>query len=165
MVIANVDDQFERGFALAHRAVALNPNSSRAWFAEGWSSVYLNNLERASEAFDRILRINPLDCEQVRNAWFGKSWACQLSGRYEEGARWASNMVAQDAKDLTGLGLLAANLHRAGRALEADAVRKRIRAAFPSLTASDVRGMYTRSGTPEQQAIFNENVECMGLPE
>jgi adenylate cyclase len=165
VVIDNVDNQHERGGALADRAVALNPNSVTAWIAQGWSSVYLDRLDQGSVAFERAIRLNPLDREQVRNAHFGLAWISQLTGRYTEGAAWANRMIAEDPTDLTALGLLEANLFHGGRQAEAKQVAERIRVIYPLLRASQYKNLYGSTRKPEHAAIFAGNIDRLRLPE
>jgi adenylate cyclase len=164
-VIANVDNQIERGMSIADRAVALNPNSAAAWIARGWSSVYMARLDQASEAFDRTIRLNPLDRENVRYARFGKAWVCELCGKHDEGSEWARQMLAQDANDLAGLMMLESNLFRAGRREDARKVVDRIHRTFPRLTLSHLRRLFANPGPSDQSAQWAQNEDRLGLPE
>ena len=144
-VVFNFTDDFERTAALADRAIALNPNAALAWIARGWSSTFLEKPEEeALDAFARAIRLNPLDREWIRYAWFGNSTVCYFAGRYKEGAAWAKQMLAQRPTDLVGLAMLECNAHDAGDLAEAKIVADRMRATYPDLRAAHLRAVFSR---------------------
>jgi tetratricopeptide (TPR) repeat protein len=50
-----------RGAALIDKSLALNPNSARAWWANGVVRTYLGDFARAFAAFEQSHKLNPLD--------------------------------------------------------------------------------------------------------
>src|SRR5262249_39299768 len=120
-------------------------------------------LDQASQAFDAALRLDPFDPELTRAAWFGKSWICEILGRYEEGVVWANKIVAQEPRDLSGLSLLEANLFHAGHTVEAKAVLARMRATFPDMGTKHWRTAWSRSGP--YTALMARNIEGWDFPE
>jgi adenylate cyclase len=164
-VFADVTDRTERGGALADRAVSINPNVSGAWYVKGWTSIYRNELEKASDAFDRTMRLNPFDGEMVWAGMFGKSWSCRFMGRTDEALTWAERMTAQRPDNLTTLISLEESNFRCGRVIEAKAVVDLIHAAHPNLRASWMRQQYRRRFTAEHLTIIDQMIDRLGLPE
>jgi TolB-like protein len=59
--IAVLDGERSAGASAIERSLALNPNSARAWTASGYASCYRNLPGSAIDAFNRALRLSPLD--------------------------------------------------------------------------------------------------------
>jgi tetratricopeptide (TPR) repeat protein len=163
-VFSNLNDEFERGAALADRAVALNPNLSAAWNARGWMSLQIGEAERASDAFGRALRLNPLDPFLEPAALFGHAAACLLSDKYDEGITWANRLLAKHPTDLRGLVTFVGLTNFAGRISEAWDAAARIRTLYPTLRSSQLK-MIFRVRKPEHQAKLAEMISQIGLPE
>jgi tetratricopeptide (TPR) repeat protein len=69
------------------RALALNPNSALAWGTSGWVSSYQSQPGPAIEAFQRAMRLSPLD----PLGWTfsgGLAHAHAVAGRYEAAMEW-----------------------------------------------------------------------------
>jgi tetratricopeptide (TPR) repeat protein len=69
--------------AIIDRALTLNPNSAHAWMAKGLVSCFLNRPEPAIEAFERAMRLSPLDPLGHVFTW-GLALAHFIAGRYEQ---------------------------------------------------------------------------------
>ena len=165
-VLLILNNEFERAAALADRAVAVNPNSAAAWSAKGWADTLVGEkLQQAFDAFDRALRLSPLDPENLRYCEFGKACSCFLLGRHEEGLAWAKQMLARDPNRIGGLWMVAGNASLLKQMDEARGAGDRVRAIFPSLRASEVRKTLVRSRKPEHLARLNAAVDALGLPE
>jgi adenylate cyclase len=163
---ANVNNQTEHGAALAARAVSVNPNASMAWLIKGWTDAYRNDLEKASDAFDQTIRLNPFGGEDVWHAMFGKSWVSLLMGRTDEGLAWAERMITQRPNNLTALLMLEGSYFASGRVTEAKAVAERIRTARPDLRASWIRQVFGRAFSAEHLTVIDQNmIDRLGLPE
>src|ERR1700730_8494511 len=138
-VFATLNDEFERGGALADRAVALNPNLASAWSAKGWMNLYLGEPSLSVEAFGRAIRLHPLDPLLWPNILFGYACAGLLSGEYEDGLSWASQLLAVMPAYLLGLVIFVGNAAFAGRLSEAEDAAARIRKLYPHLRGSYLR--------------------------
>ena len=51
----------EKGASFLAKAVALNPNLAAARHWNGWTQVYLGNIDAAMEQFSTVLRLSPLN--------------------------------------------------------------------------------------------------------
>jgi hypothetical protein len=60
----------------------LNPNSAHAWMARGFVSYCQNRPSPAIEAFERAMRLSPLD-PQIHLFTCGLAFAHIAAGRYE----------------------------------------------------------------------------------
>jgi Tfp pilus assembly protein PilF len=163
-VFANLGQEFERGAALADRAVALNPNLSAAWNAKGWINMHLGDNERAVEAFDRVLRLNPLDPEMVPNVLLGYACAAYQSGQHEDGVNWASKLLALKPTYLLGLAVYVGNAAAAGRLTEAQDAAVRLRELYPLLRKSHLRQIFAVR-RPQHKALVEQMIEYVGLSE
>lgn len=61
LTITTLAGDAARGAALIEKSLALNPNSARAWWANGVVQTYLGAFDFAFAAFGRCRRLNPLD--------------------------------------------------------------------------------------------------------
>ena len=73
-------------------AVALNPNLATAWHSQGWVALMCDEPERAIEAFERLLRLSPLDPLRPW-VWNGTAFALFCLGRYVEGCDAANKSL------------------------------------------------------------------------
>jgi tetratricopeptide (TPR) repeat protein len=164
-VFANVNNQPDRGAALAERAVSVNPNVPMAWAIKGWTDAYRSDFEKASDAFDQTIRLDPFDRDMILYAMFGKSWVFLLLRRIDEALAWAQRMIAQRPYNITALMMLEHCYFAGGRVAEADAVVARIRTAYPNLRASWMRQTYCHEGPAEQLALIEHTIDRLRLPE
>ena len=56
----------ETEIEIADRAVALNPNSFRAWNCRGWVYKVAGQPEEAIRSFERAMRMSPVDPQQYQ---------------------------------------------------------------------------------------------------
>jgi TolB-like protein len=87
--MAYVVGDLEAGAVVIDRAIVLNPNLAMAWFASGWTRVWLGQLDIAMEHLARAMRLSPLDQFIIVRAKTGTAHAHFLAGRYEEASTWA----------------------------------------------------------------------------
>jgi Flp pilus assembly protein TadD len=164
-VFAFLNDEYERALVVAKRAIDLNPNLSLAWSIFGWANTWIGELELAREAFDRAIRLNPLDTPMLANILPGYIVVCFLSGQHEERLAWANRVLALDPTNLSGL-LAALDVARLqGRSADAAAVLARLRATYPELRASHVNQIFLRYQKVEHRALFDDFMKRLNFPE
>jgi hypothetical protein len=59
--MGNLDDDVERGLAMADRAITMNPNFALAWSIKGYLTVLAGNMADARHALNEAIRLNPLN--------------------------------------------------------------------------------------------------------
>jgi TolB-like protein/class 3 adenylate cyclase len=165
-VLLQLTDEYQRCGALTDQAIALNPNSSVSWLLRGWIRTFLEDYDTAFIAFERTVRLNPLDRLQARYAWFGNAVICLATDRFHEGAEWASKMLAQNSTDNSGLLMFIENAARAGRTAEAEKAAASYKVAHPDTRRVHVRQVYQRSGvSADFRAKIDDLMDRLGLPE
>jgi adenylate cyclase len=87
-VLSYIGHQYDRAASTIEEAILLNPNLSSAWFSRGFVALMCGEGERASDSFDMMLRLSPLDPLRT-SAWYGKSFALFHLSRYDEGLLYA----------------------------------------------------------------------------
>jgi adenylate cyclase len=158
------NNEAERGSDLFERALAINPNSSTAWLNGGWVSVALGDGARALDAFDRAIRLNPLDEGQVLIAMAGKVSALNLLDRNADALEVIHRVLARRPNDLRAWF--------SKYALEVDATRKadaagHIRALYPNLRSSTLTQMFRLPAlrNARRRALLEDAIASLGLPE
>jgi adenylate cyclase len=164
MLLAQLNYEFDRGLLLANRAIALNANNALAWLAKAWISEFIGDHDSAVEAFDRAMRLDPLNIGIRSAAVRGNAMTYVLTHQYAEGLVWVNRLLAEHPQDLWGLWTLWAVQVLVGNLPDAEAAAARLRAAFPELTASHLKRVI-HFQKPEQQALVDELTDRLGLPE
>lgn len=80
--------------ALADRALALDPNHAWAWMRRGWGQVYLSNPEEGLVAFERAMRLSPMD-PFAFNIHIGVGLAHFAAGRPQQAITWAQRALSE----------------------------------------------------------------------
>lgn len=135
-----------------------------AWFASGWTRVWLGQLDIAMEHLARAMRLSPLDQFIIVRAKTGTAHAHFLAGRYEEASTWARGTFQDRPDYYPGLRIGAASNALAGRLEEAKKLCARLQQLDPTLRVSNLRyivGPYR----PEDLARYEEALRKAGLPE
>ena len=100
------------------RAVTFNPNSAWAWAARGYVLALRNRPELAIDAFQRAMRLSPLDPQTYYFAG-GIAFACLYMGRFEEAVEWADRSFDQEPRFTPVLRLKLVACAQLGRIEEA----------------------------------------------
>lgn len=99
----------------------LNPREPNPYDSLGEARLMLGEPERALEAFDTALTIDP----QFFESYAGRAWAFSMRGRYDEAlsqaAHFAASLAKRHAPGTTGMLLRAWRFSRVGRYREAAA--------------------------------------------
>ena len=151
-----------RAASVIDRALALNPNSAHAWEAKGWIASYQNQPCPAIEAFERAIRLSPLD---PLGGYFsgGLALANLAAGRYEEASDWADRASRELPRYTSAIRTKAVSCAHLGRIDEA---REWLGRLLDILPASTIGGWKSVTFLPpEIVAKYVEGLRKAGLPE
>jgi adenylate cyclase len=109
---------FDTAREMVDRAVALNPNSFRAWEARGWTYLTAGQPEEAIRSFGRRIRLSPFD-PLLFAAFAGMSVTFIGLGRFDEAVSAAKKAVRQNPLFPFSYRCLASALAHLGREAEA----------------------------------------------
>ena len=147
---------------LIDRALLLNTNSAHAWNARAWIYCHQGQPAAAIEAFERALRLSPLD---PMGGYFkgGLALANFSLGKYEEASGWATQSLSEFPRYVVAIRIKAAACAHLGRLEEAHHWLARLLELQPALT---LRAWRTSSGSPpEVRSMFEQGLSIAGLPE
>ena len=150
----------ESEIEMADRAVALNPNSFRAWQSRGW--VYRNAglPEEALRSFERAIHVSPVDPELYR-LFVGIGQAFIELGRFDEAIVAGKKAQRQNPSFPVTYRCLASALAHLGRNAEAREVAARALEFDPAYTIS---AAIARGGMTNLKLLI-EGLRKAGLPE
>jgi TolB-like protein len=109
---------FDTAREMVDRAVALNPNSYRAWDERGWTYLTVGQPEEAIRSFDRRIRLSPFD-PLLFATLAGTSVAFIGLGRFDEAVSAARKAARQNPLFPFTYRCLASALAHLGREAEA----------------------------------------------
>jgi TolB-like protein len=89
---ASFSADFDTAKEMVDRAVALNPNSFRAWEERGWTHLTVGQPEEAIRSFERRIRLSPFD-PLLFATYAGMSVAFIGLGRFDEAVSAARKAV------------------------------------------------------------------------
>ncbi|MET4802245.1 tetratricopeptide repeat protein [Bradyrhizobium sp. LB11.1] len=92
---ASFSADFDTAVEMADRAVALNPNSFRAWEERGWTHLTAGQPEEAIRSFGRRIRLSPFD-PLLFATFAGMSMALIGLGRFDEAISAAKKAARQN---------------------------------------------------------------------
>jgi len=110
--------QIEEGAALLSHAISLDPNLAIARTWNGWTHVFLGDVEAAIEQFQVALRLSPVD-PRIFMSQTGMAYAHFLAGRYEDGSSWATIAIRHQPNYLRARHIMMACHAMAGRGKQA----------------------------------------------
>jgi TolB-like protein/class 3 adenylate cyclase len=159
---------FSRAYGLAEsaseRALAMNPNSADAWTARGWVLVFRIRPEPAIEAFQRAIRLSPLD---PATYYFesGIAFAYLYMRRFEEAAEWADRSFNRDPRFVPVLRVKLVACAHSGRIEEARYCLRQVLELQPELTVARLTDYPAMTVSPEILGLFSDGFRKAGLPE
>jgi len=153
----------DSGMAFVDRALALDPNFARAWYASGWVRAYRGELELAIEHQARAMRLSPLD-PVLYHMQVGTAYAHMLAGRFDEASMWAERAFRVEPNYHPAAIVAAASNALAGRLEEASQAMERLRQIDPTLRISNLRDRHPIR-RPDDLARFADGLRKAGLPE
>jgi adenylate cyclase len=155
---------YQTGGDLIDRSLAINPNDLWASGIRGWISVWAGEVESAMTAFERVMRLNPIDPQWGRDGKFGMATALCWGGRPEEALPWIRTAL-QDRPGFAGIHrLLIAALWLTGRHAEAREAAGKYVKMLPGFSLRQARRVSPIRGTPGQERFY-EALRAAGLPE
>ena len=101
---ASFSGDFDTAREMVDRAVALNPNSSRAWEQRGLTYLIAGQPEEAIRSFERVIRLSPFD-PLLFSTFAGMGVAFIGLGRFDEAVAAAKKAVRQNPLYPVGLSL------------------------------------------------------------
>lgn len=155
---------YQAGGDLIDRSLAINPNDAISWSRRGWISVWAGEIETAMTAFEKAMRLSPLELQWDAGPKFGMASALCWGGRPEDALPWVRKAL-QDRPDWAGIHrLLVAALWLSGRHADAREAARRYLEMVPGFSVSRARKVSPVRGTPGQEQYFDALRE-VGLPE
>jgi TolB-like protein len=131
-------DEPENGAALLARAVALDSNLAAARYWNGWTQIYLGNIDAAIEQFSTVLRLSPLD-PRLFLTQTGLAYAHFFAGKYDESLALATGAVQNRPNFLGAQRMVMASLAMSGRIDEARRSCAAVIKADPTVSISSIR--------------------------
>jgi adenylate cyclase len=159
---AYLEGRHEDAIALIQRALALNPNSAKAWSLGGWVYVYAGQPETAVAHLQRAMRLNPRDPLDF-DTWVGLSQAFMQLERDGEALDAARQAAQRGPTYLGSWRVLAASLALTGKLKEAHTAVATLRRLEPNISLKDLRSL--RAWTETARARYFEGLRLAGLPE
>ena len=146
------------------RALTLNPSSAHACLASGLLSYRQNRPDRAVEAFERGMRLSPLD--PLGYVFTGGLAAVHvMAGRYEEAVEWADRSLRELPRYESAIRNRLVACAHLGRIEEARDGLGRLLEIAPGLTITRYKALYTVTHPPELIDLHVQGLRKAGLPE
>jgi tetratricopeptide (TPR) repeat protein len=146
------------------RALLLNPNSAHAWMVRGYVCCYQNRPTPAIGAFERAMRLSPLDPLGYLFT-HGLALGHLAAGRYEEAMEWADRSLREQPRISSAIRdkvILCALLDRIEEARD---WVSRLLEVQPGLTIATYKEYAATYFPPEITAVRVEGLRKAGLPE
>jgi tetratricopeptide (TPR) repeat protein len=143
--------------------VALNPNLAAARHWNGWTQVYLGNIDAAMEQFSTVLRLSPLN-PRLFLTQTGLAYAHFFAGRYDESLFWATGAVQNRPNFLGAQRMVMASLAMSGRIEEARRSCAAVMQADPTVSISSIRNR-TPLCRSEDVEKLGQAYRIAGVPE
>jgi adenylate cyclase len=150
----------ESSIEMADRAVALNPNSSRAWNSRGWVYRVAGLPEEAVQSFERANRMSPIDPLLYRS-FTGMGLAFIELRRFDEAIVAGKKAQRQNSFFSPAHRCLASAFAHLGRDAEAREAAARLLETDPTFTIS---ALIARGGYSNAKLLI-EGLRKAGLPE
>jgi adenylate cyclase len=150
----------ESSIEMADRAVALNPNSYRAWLARGWVYRVAGLPEEAIRCFERAIRTSPVD-PLLHAPFAGMGVAFIELGRFDEAIVAGKKAQRQNPSHSPAYRCLASAFAHLGRDAEAREATARVLETDPAFTIST---RIARGGQSNSKLLI-EGLRKAGLPE
>jgi adenylate cyclase len=157
---AYLDGDYETAIDFADRAVASNPNETRAWRDRGWIYKSAGQHEEAIRSFERSIRLSPLDPLHY-TALAGMGLALIELRRFDEAVAVAKKALRQSSTYPPTYRGLAAALAHLGRDAEAREAAAHLLEVDPTFT---ITAWIARGGQSNSHLLI-EGLRKAGLPE
>ncbi len=154
--------QIEEGAVLLSRAISLDPNLAVAHTWNGWTQVYLGDVEAAIDQFQVALRLSPVD-PRIFLTQTGMAFAHFLAGRYEDASSWATIAIRRQPNFLGARRIMMACHAMAGRVKEAQQECELALRMDPTMRISQIKDRIPLR--PKDIAKFADAYRIAGMPE
>jgi TolB-like protein len=162
-VAVMVRRDYEVGWDLVNKSLAINPNDTRTWNRCGWINAWAGEIEPAITAFKTVMRLSPIDPVWGFSPRFGMASALCWGGRHEEALSWA-RQVRQERPDHAGIHLLfVAALWLSGCHEEAKEAARQHVELVPGFSLSRTQKFCPLRGT-SGHALYLDALRKVGLP-
>jgi len=163
-VISFLGGEHATAAGVIERGLVLNPNSALGWFASGAVSYRQNRPDRAIEAYQRAMRLSPLD-PLVHYFAGGLAMAHVIAGRYEEAIEWADRSLRELPRYESALRNRVVACAQLGRIAEARHWLGRLLEITPGLTIARYKALYNATHPREMLDLYVEGLRKAGVPE
>ncbi|MGY4314617.1 adenylate/guanylate cyclase domain-containing protein [Bradyrhizobium sp. JR3.5] len=153
----------ESEIEMADRAVALNPNSYRAWFSRGWVYNAAGLPEEAVRSFERAIHMSPLGPE-LHQPLVGMGIAFIELGRFDEAIIAARKAIRRNPSFSSAYRCLASAFAHLGRDAEAREAAARLLETDPTFAISAWMARASAYGQSGFKVLV-EGLRKAGLPE
>jgi adenylate cyclase len=146
------------------RALMLNPNCAEAWTAKGWVACYQGDASVAIEAFERAIRLSPLDPRGFHIA-AGCALAHMVAGQYDKAIEWADRSLSEQSRYGVALRTKIVACVQTGRMDEAKASLTQMLAIQPDLTIAEYRAAMAKNFPSRLLDLYIDGLRKAGLAE
>lgn len=160
LLMAGLDEHTDRCAFLFRRVLELDPNSAPGWRRLGGLHIHRFEPAEAIEAFERALRLSPLDPMSFY-ARQGIGEAHLIAGRLEEALRFHQQALSERPRDYVLQRRVCALLAITGEIEQARGLAREILAQLPHLTL-ELLASVSRP-TPQREIIF-KGLRLAGFP-
>jgi adenylate cyclase len=160
LLMAGLDGYTDRSAFLFRKVLELDPNSAPGWRRMGGLHVHRLEPAEAIEAFERALRLSPLDPMSFY-ARFGIGDAHLIVGRLEEALRFYQQALSERPRDHLLQRKVCALLAITGETEQARRMAREILAEYPHLTLALMASV--SRPTPQREIIF-KGLRLAGFP-
>jgi adenylate cyclase len=163
-VAVMVHRDYELGWDLVDKSLAINPNDTRTWNRRGWINAWAGEIEPAITAFQTVMRLSPIDPVWGFSPKYGMASALCWGGRPEESLAW-SRRALQERPHHAGIHcLFVAALWLSGRHGEAQEAARNHVEMVPGFSLSHTRKFCPLRGTPGHEQYWDA-LHKAGLPQ
>ncbi len=136
--LAYLAHEYDVALAVLERALALNPTSAQVHHSAGWVWNFACNGIKATEHFNRAIRLSPLDPE-MGHSLTGLTFAHLLTHRYEEALQTSQRAMAAMPTSLGPLRAAILAFVQLSRPEEAKRIGERLLALKPDFRVGEFR--------------------------
>jgi adenylate cyclase len=146
--------EYDKAFASAERAVALNPGGARALHALGMATYYLCRFNEAVTLYEQALRLDPFPSSiGFRN--LGIAYRCV--GRYEQSVKQLKKAAELSPNDLFAHLNLAVTYIKLGRDEEAKAAAAEVLRVHPKFSLD----YFAKVSPLKCQSVLDDTIACL----
>ncbi|MGY4232948.1 adenylate cyclase [Bradyrhizobium sp. USDA 4449] len=157
--LAAFSNDYDTAKGMVDRAVALNPNSARAWSERGWTYRYMKKADEALVSFERAVRLSPVD-PKIYDTLTGVASTLIIMRRDDEAVENSRRALALNSRFTSAYRCLAAALAHLNREAEAKEAASALLEIEPSFRIS----AWANYGGQWQGERFLEGLRLAGLP-